>query len=318
VKRARTRRREFPTRTHRSLMLAGVLAGLSMQPVDAGSPAKGTAYIGAAFGTHNVYKVKYDYDGIGSMTATATILTTLPTAADALIVPDGDIIVAGQGPNVYKVNSTTGAFATVSASNNGNTVSLDPSGTSVWIGWADTSPSQVPLDPFANGTPHSVDGDDGSVTSLAFTPHDGVYYSNGGESVGNFGRIDLTTFTTTRLMAATFAATVHYDRFSSSLIMAGIGHAIQVDPADPTTPLSTRDDSALGEDYLMLRPDGRGHLFGTRWGGGGDRLVLVDYSASGLIGDPSSIVVSAALVDGLSGGVAVDTSILANGFDVRR
>jgi hypothetical protein len=79
-------------------MLAGVLAGMSMQSADAGSPTKGIAYIGAAFGTHNVYKVEYDYDGIGSMTASATILTTLPTAADALIVPDGDIIVAGQGP----------------------------------------------------------------------------------------------------------------------------------------------------------------------------------------------------------------------------
>lgn len=302
---------------HLSLLLVGMLAGTSVQSAHAGSPTKGIAYIGAAFGTHNVYKVEYDYDGIGSMTATATILTTLPTAADALIVPDGDIIVAGQGPNVYKVDPATGSFATVSASNNGNTVSLDPSGTSVWIGWADTSPSQVPLDPFANGMPHSVDGDDGSVTSLAFTPHDGVYYSNGGEGSGNFGKIDLTTFTTTRLLAATFADTVHYDRFSSSLIIAGIGHAIQVDPADPTTPLSTRDDSLLGEDYLMLRPDGRGHLFGTRWGGG-DRLLIVDYSATGLIGDPSSIIVSVALVDGLSGGVAVDTSILANGFDVRR
>lgn len=299
------------------LMLSVLLVGSAAQLVHAGSATKGTVYIGAAFGTHNVYKVDFDYDGIGSMTATATILTTLPTAADALIVPGGDIIVAGQGPNVYKVNAATGTFATVSAGNNGNTVSLDQGGASVWIGWTDTSPSQVPLDPFADGTPHSVDGDDGTVTSLAFTPADGVYYSNGGEGSGNFGRIDLTTFTTTRLMTATFADTVHYDRFSNSLILAGTGHAIQFDPAEPTTPLSTRDDTSLGEDYLMLRPDGRGHLFGTRWGGG-DRLVLVDYSATGLIGDASSIIVSATLVDGLSGGVAVDTSILADGFEVRR
>jgi len=173
-------------------ILTGLVAGMTVQPVHASRAAKGTAYIGAAFGTHNLYKVEYDYDGIGSMTATATILTTLPTAADALIVPGGDLIVAGQGPNIYKVNSATGAFTTVSASNNGNTVSLDPSGASVCIGWTDTSPSQVPLDPFANGTPHSIDGDDGTVTSLAFTPADGMYYSNGGESTGNFGRIDLT------------------------------------------------------------------------------------------------------------------------------
>ena len=299
------------------LMLGIILTSLTVQPAQAADALKGTVYIGAAFGIHNLYKVDYDYDGVGSMTATATVLTTLPTAADALIVPGGDIIVAGQGPNVYKVNPATGAFTTVSAGNNGNTVSLDPSGTSVWIGWTDTSPSQVPLAPFSNGTPHSVSGDDATITSLAFTPSNGVYYSNGGTGLGNFGRIDLTTFTTTRLMTSTFADTVHYDRYSRSLIMAGAGHAIQVDPADPIAVLSTRDDSGLGENYLMLRPDGRGHLFGTRFGGG-DRLVLVDYSATGLIGDPSSIIVSAPFVDGLSGGVAVDTSIFADGLETRR
>lgn len=302
---------------HGLLLSCAALAITPAENAQAGTPAHGTVYIGAAFGTHNVYKVDFDYDGVGSMTATATILATLPTAADALIVPGGDLIVAGQGPNVYKVNSGTGEFDTVSASNNGNTVSLDPGGTSVWIGWSDANPSQVPLDPFTNGTPHSVSGDEGSVTSFAFTPHDGVYYANGGENLGNFGRIDLATFTATRLMTATYATGLHYDRYSNSLIMAGIGRSIQVDPADPTTPLSTRDDSAAGEDYLMLRPDGRGHLFGTRWGGG-DRLVLLDYSATGLIGDPSSILVSTPLVDGLSGGVAVDTSILADRFEVRR
>ena len=133
-------------KTPRLLMLASLLVAMPAQLVYAGSAARGTVYIGAAFGTHNVYKVDFDYDGVGSMTATATILATLPTAADALIVPGGDLIVAGQGPNVYKVDSATGAFSTMSASNNGNTISLDPSGTSVWIGWADTSPSQVPLD----------------------------------------------------------------------------------------------------------------------------------------------------------------------------
>ena len=296
-------------------MLAAILLTPSIHPAQAATPAHGTVYIGAAFGTHNLYKVEFIYDGVATMTAQATLLTTLPTAADAVIVPGGDIIVAGQGNNVYRVNSVTGTFTTANSSNNGNTVSLDPGGASVWIGWTDTSPSQVPLNPFGDGTPHSVGGDDATITALAFTPGNGVFYSNGGTGSGNFGSIDMTTFTTTRLLASTFADTVHYDRFSRSLILAGAGHAIQLDPAAPATPISTRDDTAAGENYLMLRPDGRGHLFGTRFGGG-DRLVLVDYSATGLIGDPSSIIVSALLVDGLSGGVAVDTSILADGFEV--
>lgn len=304
-------------KTTRVLLFGAILASATVAPAHAGSATQGTAYIGAAFGTHNVYKIHYDYDGVGAMSATATILATLPTAADALIVPGGDLVVAGQGSNVYKVNTLSGMYTTVSANNNGNTISLDPSGASVWIGWADTSPSRVPLNPFANGTPHSVGGDDGTITTLAFTPNNGVFYSNGATGNGNFGRIDMATFTTIRLLSATFADTVHYDPYSRSLILAGFGHAIQFDPNDPTTPLGTRDDTGLGENYLMLRPDGRGHLFGTRFGGG-DRLVLVDYSATGLIGDPSTIIVSVPLVDGLSGGVAVDTSILSDGFEARR
>jgi hypothetical protein len=295
-----------------------LLVCMTAQSAQAGTASSGTVYIGAAFGTHNLYKVDYDYDGVGSMTATTSVLATLPTAADAMIVPGGDIIVAGQGPNVYRVNPTTGAFTTVSAGNNGNTLSLDPSGTSVWIGWMDTSPSQVPLAPFSNGTPHSVSGADSTITSLAFTAVNGVYYANGGDGGGNFGRIDLGTFTTTRLIPA-LADSVHYDAFSRSLILVTNGHAVQLDAAASTS-LGGRNDSNAGENYLMLRPDGRGHLFGTRWGGSGGnpnagRLILIDYSETGSLS--TAIIASAPIVDGLSGGVAVDTSILADGFEGR-
>lgn len=306
------------------LTLAVTLADPLAQSAHAGKPSIGTVYIGAAFGTRNLYKVDYQYDGVGSMTASTTILATLPTAADAMIVPGGNIVVAGQGNSTYEVDSVTGSFTTVSSGNNGNTLALDPGATSIWVGWTDTSPSQVPLDPFANGTPHAVGGDDHTITEFAFTPNNGVFYSTGGtDGNGNFGNIDLATFTTTRLLATAHASGLHYDPFSASLIFAALGQATQVDPADPTTVLSTRDDSSLGENYLMLRPDGLGHLFGTRFGGSGGnstggRLVLVDYSATGLIGDASTIIVSAPIVDGLSGGVAVDTSIFADGFEARR
>ena len=73
----------------RLLLPCAALAVAPAGNVGAGTPAHGTVYIGAAFGTHNVYKVDFDYDGVGSMSATATILATLPTAADALIVPGG-------------------------------------------------------------------------------------------------------------------------------------------------------------------------------------------------------------------------------------
>jgi hypothetical protein len=150
-----------------------------------------------------------------------------------------------------------------------------------------------------------------------------VFYSTGGTSAGDFGRIDLNTFTTTRLVAATNATGLIYDTFSKSLILSALGHATQRNPASPLVVVSARDDSGAGENYLLLRPDGVGHLFGSRFGGSGSnpnggRLVLIDYSATGLIGDASTIFVSAPIVDGLSGGVAVDTAIFADGFQARQ
>lgn len=302
--------------------MAAFALGLATATANAGTAANGTVYVAAAFGTRNVYRVDFSYDGVGTMTVDATILATLPTAADAIVVPGGNLIVAGQGNPVYEVNTSDGTFATRSTANNGNTISLDPSAQSVWIGWTDTSPSQVPLDPFADGTPHALSGDDATITTFAFTPSNGVFYANGSDSSnGSVGTVDMTTFTTTRIVGNVAATTIMYDTYSRSLIYSGLGTATEVDPAAPSVILSSRDDSAAGENYLMLRPDGRGHLFGTRWGGGGGnpsggRLVLVDYSATGLIGDASTIIASAPMVDGLSGGVAVDTSLLFDGFEL--
>jgi len=300
---------------------ATLMACLFTSGALAGTPSSGIVYIGASSGTHNVYQVAYQYDGVGTLTANTTILATLPTAADAAIVPGGNIVVAGQGTNVYKVNGADGSFSTVNSGNNGNVVSLDPGGATVWIGWSDTSPSAVPLHPFANGTVHPVSGGDAVITQLAFTPA-GTFYTTGGTGAGNFGQIDLNTFATTRLVATTYATGLHYDAFSRTLILAGLGHAAQYDPANPAVALSSRNDSGAGENYLSLRPDGVGHLFGTRAGGSGGnptggRLVLIDYSASRLIGDATTVFVSAPIVDGLSGGVAVDTAIFADGFQNR-
>lgn len=80
--------------------------------------------------------------------------------------------------------------------------------------------------------------------------------------------------------------------------------------------LSSRDDSAAGENCLGLIPDGAGHLLGTRWGGAGGALVLVDHSATGLLGDPATRIATAPLPAGLSGSLAIDDPVIfADGFD---
>lgn len=286
--------------------------------VDATTSTSGSVYVGVAFGTHSIYKVEFDYDGADSFTiGTPMFVATTPGAADYEILPNRYLLVAGQG-NVAKVKLPSGPVVTANPNINANMVALDPDGVTAWVGWYGSAPASIPLDPFGDGTPHALSGDDGTVTTLAFTPQDGVFYSNGGDQQYGFvGRIDLQTFQTTRVFpGATEATGIIYDPFSGTLIFAAFGIAHQIDPANPGVLLASRDDSAAGENYLNLVADGMGHLLATRWGGAA-ALVLIDYSATGRIDDPTTryFAVDIPTLSGLSGSLAWDPVIFADGFD---
>ncbi len=223
------------------------------------------------------------------------------------------LAIAGQGDYcggcIYHVDPVSGQYQTHNAQNNNNTLSLDPTRTVLYAGWDDTNISTLSVagGTMSDGTPHAVTGGDGVATSIAFTSTDGAFYVTGGTGFGNFGRIDLSTFVTTRLLSNVPGAVVAYDPFSDSLILSGGGVCYQVRAGDPTNVISMRNDSAT-DNYIELQPDGNGHLFGTVCCGNGG-IVILDYSASGLIGDPSTVIGHALLpgVSGLSGGLAVTT-----------
>ena len=219
--------------------------------------------------------------------------------------------------SVHRIDPDRGTVTTVSAMNNANTVSFDPAG-ALWAGWKDTPLASVPTSPLAACMTHVVSGDDVVATMVAFTPANGAFYTTGGElESGNFGRINMATFTTQRLLAAANATGAVFDPFSGHLIVAGLGRAKQIAPGNPTVVLSSRDDSASGEIYLVLQADGRGHLFGTRFGPQA-RLVLIDYSATGLVGAASSVIVSVPIpgITNLLGEAGVDAnSIFKDGFE---
>src|SRR5262249_2301187 len=156
------------------------------------------------------------------------LITTLPTAADMLVAPDGDLIVAGQGALcsgcIYKVNIGAGTYVTKFAGNNNNTLSLDPSGTKVYAGWYDTLPSEVPPPPFATGATPAVPGDNPTFPQIAFPPSDGVFYTTGSGGTGAFGQITLGAgYVTDRILTGVPATGIHYDSFSHTLILSGAG-----------------------------------------------------------------------------------------------
>ena len=301
------------------ICLSALLAigGLSRLDVSAATPAQGSIYLSVTSGP--LYRIIYQYDGVGSLTvSTPQLVASLPFGGGVRVGPDNFVYVVAVG-NVYRVDPDNGTFSSVSAMNNANTVSFDPTGGLLWAGWKDTPLSSVPTNPLANGTTHAVSGDDSVATTVAFTPANGAFYTTGGElESGNFGRINMSTFTTQRLLGNAQATGAIYDSFSGHLIVAGLGRAKQIAPANPSVVLSSRDDSGgSGENYLVLQADGRGHLFGTRFGPAA-RLVMIDYSASGLIGAVDTVMLSVPMpgISSLSGEAAVDVhSIFNNGFE---
>jgi hypothetical protein len=282
----------------------------------AATPAGGRLYLSVLSGP--LYRLDYRYDGADSLTLSVPqLLATLPRGGGVRMGSDGYVYVVGAG-GVHRVDPGNGSFTSVSAMNNANTVSFDPGGALLWAGWKDTAVSSVPIDPLADGTPHAVSGDDSIATAVAFTPDHGVFYTTGGEfESGNFGRIDLATFVTLRLHSDAQATGAIHDTFSGDLIVAGLGQAKQIAPGNPSAIKASRNDSAGGENYLNLQADGRGHLFGTR-SGAEARLVMIDYSASGLIDAADTVMLSIPIagISNLSGEVAVDIHVLFNdGFE---
>jgi hypothetical protein len=116
-----------------------------------------------------------------------------------------------------------------------------------------------------------------------------AYYTNGGGGgYGNFGIVDLSTFTTKRFFTNLPAAHgIIYDPLTGDLIIVGSSHVTQIDPTTMKV-VSDRDFSSMGISSLdQGAVDGKGHLYVADNRG---QLLFVDYSKTGLIGDPSDFV----------------------------
>jgi hypothetical protein len=311
--------KHYPIPMRLFLYAMSILGSWHPTESNAATPTQGIVYLSALAGPGSLYRVDFQYDGASSLTVSTPqrLATLLQVGGGLRLGPDHFVYVVGGG-EVYRVDPDNGAYTHVNSGNNANIGSFDPSGNLLWAGWQNSTLSSVPIDPLATGSPHAMSGDDSIVTTVAFSPANGVFYTTGADfDSGNFGRVDMTTFVTQRLLSNARATGVIYDGFSGHLIVAGVGRAKQIAPANPSVVLSSRDDSVAGENYLMLQADGRGHLFGTRFGPAA-RLVMIDYSASGLIGAADTVMLSVPLpgLTGLSGEAAVDpNSIFKNGFE---
>ncbi len=227
------------------------------------------------------------YNGT-SLTFGSIVPVATNIESDGLIfLPNGNLLTA-EG-DVTEVNPITGQTQTFSDGPGGDHLALDPSGQFAWTSSQPGVLEKVPLNPFAPPIVETLTGDDTLITAVAFDAAGNAYYTTGSPTTpGNFGTINLQTFTTTRVFSDLPAARgIMYDPFTGDIIIVGLSDVTQIDPKTMTI-VSTRDFSSLGISRLdQGAVDGQGHLYVADNTG---KLLFVDYSQSGLIGDSSDFV----------------------------
>ena len=254
----------------------------------------GEIFLTKSSGAPRVKKTTYSYNGPGTFTLGPVVPVADTVGADGVVrVPDGDLVVGGQGDRVHKVNPLTGDVTTVTAGGVAAFhVALDPDLQRVWTSGIPGFLAEVPLNPFANGTARALAGDDLRVTHVAFNFTGQGYYtaSDAAGLTGSFGRIDLAAFTTSRLLSniSGFHG-MDFDPWTGHLITFGDAHILQIEPSTGAI-FSDLDLSPLGVPLQLDQgfADGEGHLFVAS--NTGD-LVFLDYRASGNVADPTNHLV---------------------------
>ena len=275
-----------------SMLLA--LAGCA-GPCHAGTPIRAAAYV-AELQTERLYRIAFRWDGAATLEVDSPQLIATAQAGGGVHFADDLVYVTGAG-SVTRVVLGSGTTSTVSTFNNANACSADSGRAFLYCGWH-FGLSRVPLQPLANGTLVPLMGADTNLTNIVFTPAHGIFYSTGTEAIiGDFGSLDLGSGNTVRLQTNAFATGITWDRFSARILLANLGRARLIDPANPSV---------------------RGHAIGTLCCTTEARLVLLDYSSSGSLSDPSTLLASATLsgLSQLSGEAAFDRDrLFAGGYE---
>ena len=261
----------------------------------AATPVSGEFYWTTFGGTNGYGFGSFSWDGTTLTTSTTRLgsLASFSVDGSLKVGADGNIY-SGRAGNVSQINPVTGVVVSRPSGVNNNVTSIDPARTTVYVGWKDTDLATLATgNAFNNGTPHNVTGSDGVATGLAWEANGTVWYTTGGENaLGNVGRIDLTTYVTTRVLTAISATSIVYDPFTGHLFTSGLNGIEQINPATNTVVSTWANPLGGGNTHIQnLSVTGQGHLVAFNSDG---QLLLWDFtSGSGLIGNADTIKASA-------------------------
>src|ERR1051326_5484781 len=265
-----------------SLLVSAAVLSTPIAALASGTPVSGTMYYTTFSGGRNIHTVNYNFNGTTFTFSGNTDLGPGTPGADGIVfTSDGQLAIGGQGGNVYKVNATTGAL--MGSPTSGGTSAFHmmaaPDG-KIWSSGIPGAPAYYNSTLTVNGTPFPVHGGDSSLDTMAWTtadPNQAFYTTSGPGGFGDFGKVDLTTGVTTRLLSGVPAAHgMAYDPYSGKLILMGDGHISEIDPSTGTI----ISDLVLGGTYDQGTVDGKGHIFAAN--NDGD-LTFIDYSSTKLL-----------------------------------
>ncbi len=261
----------------------------------------GTLWYTTFSGGANVWKVDYSFNGTTFTLNNNSNITSTNGADGLLFLPNGDLLVAGQGLNVSEVNPNgSGLSAIVKTANPGNPafhLALNGSGTLVYSMWNGSGNAQIAATTLTGGglgaggvayVTSLAGGQSGStdVRGIIYDPINNTWYygtaPDGGS--GDFGTVvfnDVThTATLTPILRNVFAHGLTFDPFTNDIIFSS---ANTVSQFNPTT--NTIIGNIFGSgNFDQSAVDGKGHLFVASNSGG---LLFVDYDASKNIGTPT-------------------------------
>lgn len=255
-----------------------------------------STYTGSGF--DRVHSATFDYNSTNqslSFSPTTNILTNQLIGADDIIfAPDGKtLLTGGEGPYIFRVDPSNGHVlnALYTCGIDVYHLALSPDGKTVYGGGSEAnSPgvAVVPTNPYGTGATESIRGSNQIITQIAFDTKGNAYYTSSADSgYGNFGTITgLGSSPVTNALITNLPAAhgIVYDPFTGDFILVGSNEIAQVDPSGHI--ISYKLFSGIDKVFDQDSVDGQGHLFVTNPAGG--NLLFVDYSKSGLIGDPSN------------------------------
>ena len=246
------------------------------------------------FGNPDGYgKGSFRWDGI-NVSASVAQLGALPASGvdRSLQVGNDGNIYSGRAGTMYQIEPATGAFIAVNTGVDNTITSINPTGDKVFVGGPGSAVATlVTGSAFAAGQPHNVSGDDTSASGLAWVGSGPVWYTTGSDSaLGNVGKINLSTYTTQRLLTGISATSIVYDPFTQSLFTAGIDGIVQIDPAKGTVLSKWPNPRGTGLFIQNLSVNGKGLLVAFD---DNDVRIWDFRQGSRLIGQPDTVTASA-------------------------